>query len=321
MRALVTGATGFIGSHLAEELVKRGYEVTCLVRKTSNLRWIEGLKADIVFGDCEKEDSLADIPPGFDYVFHIAGLTKARNDEEFFCANVKGTENLLRAVSKNAAGLRRFIYLSSLAAAGPGKDNIPVSEATKPMPVSNYGISKLKGEGVVQGYRDIVPATIIRPPAVYGPRDKDFFLMFRMLKKGFYPYLGKCYYSLLYIDDLVRGIISASTTKEAEGSTYFLSDGGIYSNADIADEILSALDTRAVKVRIPRRFMEVLAKISSRFGGDVSIINGDKIKELLHCNWTCDSSKAGAEFGFSPLVNIKEGIKWTADWYRIHQWL
>lgn len=321
MKALVTGATGFIGSHLAEELVKRGYEVTCLVRKTSDQRWIEGLKADMIFGDCEREDSLLHIPQEYDYIFHLAGLTKAKNEEDFFSANVKGTENLLRVVSKNAAGLKRFVYLSSLAAAGPGKGSSPVSETTRPMPVSSYGFSKLRGEDIVLKSRGIMPVTIIRPPAVYGPRDKDFHVLFRMLKKGFYPHLGKCYYSLLYIDDLVSGILAASLAKEAEGGVYFLSDGKIYSDSDIVDEILSALDTRALRVKVPMSLMTILTEVGNRFGGKVSIINRDKLKELLYDNWTCDSSKAEKEFGFIPRVSLREGIKWTADWYKIHQWL
>lgn len=321
MKALVTGATGFIGSHLVEELISRGCEVTCLVRKTSELKWIDGLKTDIIYGDCEEEDSLSYIPQDSEYVFHLAGLTKARKDEDFFCVNVKGTENLLKAVSKKSADLKRFVYLSSLAAAGPGRDGRPVNETSEPMPVSRYGVSKLKGEEAVWRFNDTIPVTIIRPPAVYGPRDRDFYVLFKMIKKGFYPYFGKCYYSIIYVDDLVKGIISAALSKEAENGIYFLSDGRIYSNSDITDEITNALNTRALKIRIPISVMKVLAEVSNRLGRNVTIINRDKLREISNCYWVCDSSSAEKEFGFIPKVSIKEGIKWTADWYRIHQWL
>ena len=321
MKALVTGATGFIGSHLVEELIKKGYGVTCLVRKTSHLKWIEGLEVDILYGDCEDGDSLRQIPPDLDYVFHLAGLTKARRDEDFFCVNVKGTENLLRAVSARAPGVKRFIHLSSLAAAGPSRNGSPLDESSEPRPVSSYGKSKLESEGVIMRHRNALPVTIIRPPAVYGPRDRDFSVLFKMLKKGFYPYWGKCYYSLLYVDDLVRGVIMAAEEKDAEGGMYFLSDGKIYSNEDIVNEIANVLDAKIMKMRIPRPLMTVLVKISEKMGRGASIINQDKLKELNYFHWTCDSSKAEKDFRFVPKVSIKEGIKWTADWYRIHQWL
>ena len=321
MKALVTGATGFIGSHLVEELIKKGYDVTCLVRKTSNLRWIEGHKVALFQGDCEDEHSLAHLPPDFDYIFHLAGLTKARRERDFFCVNVKGTENLLRTVSTKGKGPRRFIHLSSLAAAGPSMNGTPLDETSEPRPVSSYGKSKLESEGVIMRFSDRIPATIVRPPAVYGPRDRDFYVLFKMLKKGFYPYWGKCYYSLLYVDDLVRGLVQAAEEKEAEGGVYFLSDGKVYPNEDIVNEISAVLGSRIVKVRIPRHLVAVLVRITERLGRGSSIINRDKLKELNCAHWICDSSKAAKDFRFVPKVTIKEGIKWTADWYRIHQWL
>lgn len=317
----MTGATGFIGSHLAEELIKRGYGVTCLVRKTSSLKWIEGRDVTLLYGDCEDEGSLDRLAADFDYVFHLAGVTKAKRDEDFFCVNVKGTENLLRAVSARVRGLKRFVYLSSLAAAGPSLNASPLNESAEAKPVSIYGKSKLEGEDVASRHKNVMPLTIIRPPAVYGPRDKDFYVLFRMLKKGFYPYWGKCYYSLLYVDDLVRGLILSAESKEAEGGVYFLSDGNVYSNEDIVDEIARVLNTKIVRMRLPKPLLSVVVGLTERLGKRSSIINRDKLRELNYLYWVCDSSKAGRDFKFIPKVTIKEGIKWTADWYRIHQWL
>lgn len=321
MKALVTGATGFIGSHLAAELIKRGYRITCLVRKTSNMRWIEGIDAKIVYGDCEDESSLRGLPGDFEYIFHVAGLTKAKKREDFFCANVKGTENLLKAVVAKGTGLKRFLYLSSLAAAGPGRTGTAVTETTEPNPVSSYGRSKLEGEGVVLRYKDRIPVTILRPPAVYGPRDRDFHVFFQMVKRGFYPYWGKCYYSLLYVDDLVRGIIMAAEAKEAEGGTYFLSDSTIYTNEDIVNEITQVLDTKAVRVRIPEPVMTIVGRLNEILSKKVSIISSDRLHDFKYPYWVCDPGKAKREYGFVSKITIKEGIKWTADWYRIHQWL
>lgn len=319
MRALVTGATGFIGSHLVEELLRRGYDITCLVRNPSILTWIGGLDVTVARGDCEETDSLKDLPSA-DYVFHLAGLTKARKPEDFRRANVRGTENLLKALSARSSP-PRFIYVSSLAAAGPSRNGIPLTETKEPMPVSFYGKSKLEGEQAVLRQMHAIPVTIVRPPAVYGPRDRDFLVLFSLLKKGFYPHMGKCYYSLLYVDDLVRGIVSAAESREAEGGVYFLSDGQVYSDREIAAEIASALDVKVVGVRIPRPIMALIVGISDTLSKKSSIMNKDKLRELRYAHWTCDPSKAARDFGFAPKVTIKEGMKWTADWYRTHQWL
>lgn len=321
MKVLVTGATGFIGSNLVKELVKRDYEVTCLTRKTSNLRCLEDLDVSIVHGDCTDKDSLKRLSADFSYVFHLAGLTKAKKEEDFFLTNGRGTENLLNVLSARTKALQRFLYMSSLAAVGPSRDAMPLDETATPRPVSLYGKSKLEGERVTFNYKDQMPISIIRPPAVYGPWDRDFFLFFKMVKRGFYPYWGKCYYSLLYVDDLVHGLITAAESNEAAGKIYFLSDGRIYSNDDIVYEIMQAMDTKAVRLRVPAPVMNLFAKISERLAHGATIINSDKLREIKHSHWTCNSKKVENDLGFIPKVTLKEGIKWTADWYKIHKWL
>jgi nucleoside-diphosphate-sugar epimerase len=320
MKALLTGATGFIGSHLCEELIKRGYEVTCLSRATSNLKWIENLNINVVKGDCTILESLLGIVSNFDYVFHIAGLTKARSSTDFYNINAKGTENLLKAMVERTPNLQRFIYLSSLAAVGPSKNGTPVHEDSIPSPVSDYGKSKLEGEKAVLKYKDIIPVTIIRPPAVYGPRDKDMLVIFKMIKKGFFFDLGKCYYSLLYVEDLVRGILLCTGNKQAEGKTYFLSDNKSYTGEELAMQISSALNVKAKPLKVPKFVMPFFAYMSERIN-KYGIINRDRIKDFRHSHWVCDAKLAREEIGFIPKVAIKEGVKWTADWYRIHRWL
>lgn len=321
MKTLVTGATGFIGSHLVEELLKRGYSVTCLIRKTSNLKWIEGLDVSLAYGDCLEKESLLNAVADFDYIFHLAGLTKAVNEKDFFSVNATGTENLIQTVTEKNPDIKRFVYLSSLAATGPSHNGKPVKETVEPEPVSAYGKSKLEGERIVLRYKNLIPITIIRPPAVYGPRDRDMYIFFKMLKKGIFVYWGKCYYSLLYVDDLVKGIIISAESKTAEGETYYLSDGRMHSNEEIANAISSAVGAKPTRLRIPGLIMPFFAGIGQKFSKKGSIINRDKLRELRHPYWICDSLKAKNELGFVPKVGIKEGVKWTADWYRIHQWL
>ncbi|HBG93222.1 MAG TPA: epimerase [Nitrospiraceae bacterium] len=321
MKTLVTGATGFIGSHLVEELLKRGYSVTCLVRRTSNLQWIDGLNVRLIYGDCAIKESLLNAAADFDYIFHLAGLTKAANEKDFFSANALGTENLINAVIEKNPAVKRFVYLSSLAAAGPSCNGAPSKETGEPKPVSAYGRSKLEGERIVMKHKSAIPVTVIRPPAVYGPRDKDFYIFFKLLKKGISLSWGECYYSLLYVDDLVRGAILSAESKTAEGEIFYLSDGRIYSNEEITEAIALTLESKPVRLKIPKSLMPVIAGIGQKLGNQGNIINKDKIRELQHSYWTCDSTKSRNELGFIPNVGIKEGIKWTADWYRIHQWL
>jgi len=320
LKALVTGATGFIGSHLCEELTRRGYQVTCLSRKTTNHTWIGSLNLTYIKGDCTVRESLRDIVDEFDFIFHLAGLTKSCTPDNFFSVNSFGTDNLVRTVAERNRSVKRFIYVSSLAAVGPSKNGAPVDEHTLPSPVSSYGKSKLEGERAVLKFKDIIPVTVVRPPAVYGPRDRDMLMMFRMIKKGFFFDLGKCYYSLLYVDDLVQGILLSAENKEAIGNIYFLCDGKIYTSEEIANEISSALGVKARPVKVPKFTMPLFAAISERINKQ-GIINRDRVKDFRHTHWICDARKAEKEIGFSPKVGLKEGVRWTADWYRNHQWL
>ncbi len=320
MKALVTGASGFIGSHLCEELVKKGYEVTCLVKKTSNLKWIEHLNLDFIIGDCTDVRSIQDIKNGFDYIFHLAGLTKSCSKKDFFTINTLGTENLVKTVSEKNSKLKRFIYLSSLSATGPSNNGKPLREDVEPCPVSNYGKSKLEGEKAVLKYRDSIPITILRPSAVYGPRDRDFLIFFKMINKGIFPNWGECYYSLIYIDDLIQGIILSAEKKEAEDKIYFLSDNTFYTGKDVALAISSALNVKLTTLKVPKFVMPFFAFVGEKITKN-SILNRDKVKELLCSHWICDTRKAEEEIGFTTKVKLKEGIKWTADWYRIHRWL
>ncbi|HWR89791.1 MAG TPA: NAD-dependent epimerase/dehydratase family protein [Dissulfurispiraceae bacterium] len=320
MRALVTGATGFIGSHLTEALVREGFDVTCLVRDPSKAEVLEGLNVRIAVGDCLKRESLDGAVADADFVFHVAGLTKSHSPEQFHAVNVLGTENVLDAVSRNSERLRRFVHVSSLAAAGPCRNEMPLTEVNEPKPVSVYGKSKLDGENAVRARKDELPVTIIRPPAVYGPRDRDMLVFFKMVKSGIFPYWGKCFYSFIYVDDLVRGLIMSALSREAEGETFFLSDGNMYSTDEIFSALSLALQRKPLKVLLPRCILTVLGRLTVRTGS-ASIMNADKFRELMFTRWLCDARKAAVRLNFVPGVDLQKGMKWTADWYRIHRWL
>ncbi len=324
MKALITGATGFIGSHLVEKLLSKGYEITCLTRGVSASGWLEGLDLNFIQGDCSDRESLCNIASGYDYIFHLSGLTKTHTKDNFYSVNSKGTENIIEATIKKNPNVKRFIYLSSLSAFGPGyREGIP-AESQKPSPVSDYGNSKLEGENAVLKYSHVIPISILRPSAVYGPRDKEIFLLFKFIKRGFLPHWGNGKTSLIYIDDLIDAIILTAEEELAEGKTYFISDGSIYFNDVIINEIASALNAKPFKIKLPRAFLPAIGFFGdkiSKMTGKPSMINRDKINELMYTDWVCDITKAKNDLCFKPCVSLKEGIKWTADWYKIHKWL
>jgi nucleoside-diphosphate-sugar epimerase len=189
LKALVTGATGFVGSHLVERLLGAGMEVACLMRPTSPPRRtaLDGLDVERRIAALDDPDALARAVRGVDYVFHAAGLTRARTLAEYQAVNADGTGRLLEALLAEGAALRRFVYVSSLAAAGPARSPEPPDESAEPHPADDYGASKLAGEHVVLEHANRLPVTIVRPPAVYGPRDANFLPLFRLAVR-----LGGC---------------------------------------------------------------------------------------------------------------------------------
>ncbi len=320
MRALVTGGTGFIGSHLAEALIKENFEVYCIVRNPSKLRFLEKLEVKIIQADLSDRNSLEKIDWQFDYIFNLSGITKAKDPEEFLQSNYIGTKNLIEIVAKTNLNLKRFVHVSSLAAVGPCKNGKPVDENTLPAPVSEYGKSKLLGEKAVESFKDKLPITIIRPPAVYGPRDSDFLTFFKMIKAGIVLYLTEGLYSTVYVDDLVSGIILASKTEKGKGETFFIADPQPYNTQEIVSAISEALNKKPLKIKIPKKFGDVLIKVFQKFDKK-SIINSDKLKELTQSCWVCSTRKAEEMLGYKTKTNIKEGMEWTANWYKANQWL
>lgn len=322
MRVLVTGATGFIGSHLVEALLKRGYEVACLIRRTSNLRWIEGLGVRFIYGDCTDKDTLRGITKGFDYIYHLAGITKAIRRERYFRENSLGTENIVNITAEENPDIKKFIYLCSLSAFGPSHDGRLPVEDDPPHPVSDYGRSKLLGEEAVLNQKNRINVVILRPPAVYGPRDRDIYFFFKLIKKGIIPlWGGERFLSLLFVEDLISCIISAG--EKGEG-IYFVSDGEVYSLESITEMIAGALGVRTVKLRIPESLLVIVALISEGYYRITScppLLNMDKIREAKEKYWICSNSKARREIGFEPGVSLSEGIKRTAAWYKDNGWL
>ena len=332
MNAYVTGGTGFIGSHLVEQLVDQGYHVTCLIRKTSNLRWLNHLltakspQVELVMGNLHDSDVLAQHVRDADLVFHLAGLTKAPDAATYDRVNAGGTERLIEACLGARTNLDRFVYCSSLAAVGPSCDATPNTEDVTPQPLTDYGSSKLKGEMVVREYADRLPITIIRPPAVYGPRDADIFLFFQMINRGVVPILGDAdkLLSLVHVKDLVAGIYMAAVSERAIGETYFLTDGDIHTWMEIERIIADALEKYTFKVKVPfflLDFLSIVTEAAAKITRQTPTLNRQKVRDLKQRFWICDSTKAQKELGYRPNYFLEKGIQETADWYRANGWL
>jgi len=329
MRTLITGATGFIGSILAEALhAKKRSEakIYCLVRRTSSLTWLENLPVEFVAGDLFADTALHPILPEISHVIHLAGVTKARTEAEYFRANGEATRQLLQSCARHAKKLQRFVYVSSLAAAGPSADGHLVMEDETPRPVSIYGRSKLAGEEACRKFGRELPITIIRPPAVYGPREKDIYQYFKQVKMGVRLRLGwhERKVSMIHAQDLVAGILLASEHPAAVGETYFMTNPQPYDWHQLGQALAMAMQRKTISITVPEFIAPVLAAFSelgAKITGKPALLNFDKINEIRQYYWVCSGEKAKKQLGFVPALSIQDGLQMTWKWYRENGWL
>ncbi len=329
MRALVTGATGFVGSTLCEELNRRGFATKALVRRTSSMNNLLLAKFTPVEGDLRDPESLRAAVQEVDVIFHVAGLVAARSREHFFESNAAGTKNLVEAARKYGKNLQRFVYVSSLAAAGPSTRERVRLEGDESRPVSDYGASKLEGERVVLAAGDF-PVSVVRPPAVYGPRDKGVFTFFQAIQRGILPLLGTerpdpRRYSFVHVDDLVQGIVLAGTQAAQErAEIFYVAGSGEYSWEEAMRLMAKALNKNAIPVRLPIFLMKGAAGFCSAYTrafGKVLPFSLDKVREIEAAAWTCSNARARKVLGFAPYWELEKGLEQTARWYRENGWL
>jgi len=326
LKVLVTGATGFIGSHLVEALVQRGVQVRCLVRDKKHLGWVKDFPVEFVVGNCQEKNSLKQAVNDIDQVFHLAGATTAVKEKTYFEVNAMGTENLVKACIENNTRLKKFIHLSSQAAAGPWRIGGKKQETDSCEPVSPYGKSKLLGEELALSHSRELPLLILRPCAVYGPRDKGFYALFKCLSRNINPCLSGIdqHISMCHVQDLVRAILLAADTQSENGDIFFISDGQDYRMSEIGDIFTQAMKISALPLRIPKQIlfgMAFFAECFSRVSGKPSIMNRGKVEEMLQQNWVCDITKARTLLSFEPRISLARGAELTVAWYKNENWL
>lgn len=330
MRVLVTGVSGFVGSTLCEELNRRGREVKALMRKTSAKGNLAQAKFTPVIGDLTERASLLDAVSEADIIFHVAGVVAAKDRQGFFDANAEGTRNLIAAVKERNPGLKRFIYVSSLAAAGPSTPERARVESDGNSPVSDYGASKLAGEEIVLAAAADFPVAVVRPPAVYGPRDKGVFTFFQAISTGVLPLLGLSdpgprRYSFVHVDDLVQCLMLAGFSEKVKsGDIFYASGDGVYTWGEAMELIAAGMGKKTMRVRLPLGVLGVAAAACSAYtklSGKVLPFSLDKIKEIEAPSWSCSNEKAKKVLGFEPYWELGKGLKATAQWYKDNGWL
>jgi nucleoside-diphosphate-sugar epimerase len=326
VRVLVTGGTGFIGSHLVEALIGRGHEVRCLVRDSRRLGWIAGLPSvTIAQGDLDDPRSLREGTQGVDQVYHVAGLTRARTTREFLRINAEGTRHMVQACLDTPGGPRRLIHLSSLAAVGPARAPTAYAEDVSPHPVSPYGRSKLNGEAAVLAVRDRLHVTVLRPFVVYGPRDRGVLEIARWVSRGLLPMPAGTPRTLrpCHVEDLVTALLAAGEADAPSGEIFHVAGAGVFTWEQVGDALGAALGVRPKHVRIPVPMLLALATVADAWGwvtGRPGYFSRGRVREAAG-HWVCDTSKARRQLGVVPRVGLAEGAAITVKWYRDAGWL
>lgn len=327
MKVLVTGASGFLGSHVAEELIREGHTVRALVRRTSNKKHLQSLSGvEFAEGSVEDKERVEEAALGVDAVVHVAGIVKARGEREFNATNLEGTLNVLSAVKKQSPGIKRFVHVSSLEACGPSRDGSPVP-VSQEAPITAYGRSKLAAEKALIEARQDLPITILRPTAIYGPRDVEILDAFKSVKRGVLPLTGdgSAQYTFIYGPDCARACIRAIVADVPSGSIYHISDGGVYTQRAMAEDMERALGKRAlVRAGLPIGILKTASVFVEAYGKLVDkpvMLTREKANMLAQPYWVCSSREAEEALGWKPEVAWPEGAKLAVKWYREMGWL
>jgi nucleoside-diphosphate-sugar epimerase len=324
MKAFVTGGTGFIGSHLVDALIAHEdyTEVRCLVR--TDEKWLKGKSFEKYKGDLHDISTLKQAVKDVDVVFHLAGVVKAPDARTFERVNVDAAEHLIRAAQEE--GVSKIVALSSLAAAGPANGQ-PIDEQAAMNPVSMYGRSKKEMEQMIHQLADEhTSITILRPSAVYGPREDQIYSFFKMANKRICPIVGNGQHpkiSMVYVADVIQGCIKAAEQGGAGIHTYFISGASIHTWNEIRQVTERVLGKKTMPIYLKpttvKRVAGGIEKVASFFG-IYPVINREKAKEMI-LEWTCSIEKAKEEVGFAPEYSLAEGISRTIHWYKKHHWL
>ena len=338
-KILITGASGFIGSFIVEEALKQGFETWAAIRKSSSKAFLKDERIHFIELNLSSEEQLHEQLKGhqFDYVVHAAGVTKCLHPEDFFRINTEGTKNLVRALLDLQMPLKRFVYISSLSIMGAIREEQPyreISERDKAQPNTAYGKSKLEAEQwldatnrqLTEKGQAPFPYVILRPTGVYGPRERDYFMMFKSIQAhtDFAVGYQQQDITFVYVTDVVQAVFLALEKGET-GRRYFLSDGEVYQSSTFSNLIRKELGNPWwIRITAPLWLLRIITFCGDRIGhmtGKITALNNDKYHIMKQRNWRCDIGPARQELGFEPQVQLEEGVRRSVAWYKKNKWL
>jgi dihydroflavonol-4-reductase len=324
--AVVTGANGFVGSHLVDYLIQKNFEVRCIVRKSSNLQWLQGKELKIFDCGLFDKEGLRVAFKDVNYIFHVAGVVKAKDEAGYFKGNVESTKILLEVAEELKDQIRKFVVVSSQTVSGPASKDKPVTEEMVPNPLTTYAKSKLKQEQLALSFKDKFPVTICRAPAIYGERDTEIFIYFQVFNRGLTTMIGfdKKELSLLHVSDLAEGLFLAAVSENSNGKIYFISSEKFYTWDEVGNITSQVLSKKAIRIRIPHFIVFIIAAFAqffAMFSSKPATLNIEKAKDLVQSYWICDTSKAMRELEYRQKVSLEEGIKRTCEWYKKMKWI
>ena len=335
MKILITGASGFIGSFIVEEALRRGMETWAAMRKSSSRQFLQDERINFIELDLNDPQQLEKQLKGkdFDYVVHAAGVTKCLDQQDFFRINTTGTKNLVRTLIKVGTPLKKFVYISSLSVFGAIREHQPykeIRETDRPDPTTNYGKSKLEAERWLKHGLETktanFPYVILRPTGVYGPRERDYFLMAKSIQQhsDFAVGFSRQDITFVYVLDVVQAVFLACT-KGNTGRAYFLSDGEVYQSSTFSDLIRRELGNPWwIRITAPIWLLRIITYVGDKIGhitGKISALNNDKYHILRQRNWRCDIEPARKELGYEPQYTLERGVPLTIKWYKDNGWL
>ncbi len=327
MKVLLTGANGFVGSHILDQLCAAGHPVRLLLRKTSRTRFIADHLSgvEVRYGSVTEPAPVQEAIRGADCVIHCAGKTKAVRPAEYDAVNLEGTRNVVRADNAEKATVRHLIHISSLAASHPAAADAPALETDAPRPVSEYGRSKLRAEELVRETCE-APFTILRPSAVYGPRDADFLPVFKAVRRRVMPLVGggRMQLSLVYVGDVAAAALRCLGNPQAYRKTYHVASPEPCSTRDFLREIAAAMNVRAVPIFVPSALLYPVAlgrELLARATGKPNILSRQKLREMKAAGWVCSTDLIRRDLQFTAAIRLPEGIARTITWYEQNGWL
>ena len=328
-KILITGASGFVGSHLVEEALERNIEVYAGVRKTSSRQFLQDDRIRFFEMDFSNKISLEKTlgDAKFDYIIHNAGIVSAPKLEDYFTVNYGYLKNLIDALNTADTVPEKFTYISSLASYGPASSTDLsdfLKEEDQPNPINTYGKSKLKSEQYISAQNNL-PYIIIRPTAIYGPREKEIFTFFKLINYNIEGYIGnkKQHLTFIYVKDLTKTILDATLSKVSQ-KAYFISDGKYYPQTDLGKYTKQFLDKKTFRMHVPVSLVRSIAWLleqPAKLTGNYPPLNLEKVQILESMNWKCDLTALKEDLNFQPKYDLEKGLEETLKWYKEKGWL